>query len=129
MRRLLAVLLAISGLVVAAPTAAFAVRDVDDGSFPHLAGIRILRDFPAQVEVGRWIRVGGGWAAASPDLRTQFENDVSVTMTLDGVPQTVFTVERTNLTPDGCTFFFVDYQFLHPPLDPGDHLAVETWTA
>jgi hypothetical protein len=106
-----------------------AVRDFDDGSFPHLDGIRIFRNFPAQVRVGTWIKVGGGWAAASSDLRSQFENRVSVTMTLDGVPQAVFTVERTGVTPDGCTLYFVDYEFLHPPIEPGNHEAIETWMA
>jgi hypothetical protein len=130
MKRLLTLLVAVFSLALAGPTPVVAsVRDLEDGSFPHLDQIRILRAFPANVGVGNWITVGGGWAAASSDLRTQFENVVSVTMTLDGVPQSVFTVEKTNVTPDGCTFYFVDYEFLHPPLTPGTHLSVETWTA
>jgi hypothetical protein len=129
MKRLIAVLLAISGLVLAGPTSVMAVRDLDDGSFPHLDHIRIFRNVPAQVGVGTWITVGGGWAAANSDLRTQFENSVSVTMTLDGIPQTVFTVESTNVAPDGCTVYVVDYEFLHPPLDPENHDAIETWAA
>jgi hypothetical protein len=129
MKRVISVVLAVSGLVLLAPVSATAGRDLDDGSFPHLDHIRILRNFPAQVGVGTWITVGGGWAAATPGLRTQFENSVSVTMTLDGVPQSVFAVEKTNVTPDGCTFYFVDFEFLHPPLDPGNHQAMQTWTA
>jgi hypothetical protein len=129
MKRLLAILFALCGLLAAGPTSALAVRDTDDGVFPHLDGIRILRPAPAQVSVGYWIRVGGGWAAANADLRVQFENDVSVTMTLDGVPQTVFKVYRDSTDPFCGTTSFVDYQFLHPPLTPGVHLAVETWTA
>jgi hypothetical protein len=129
MKRFIAALLAISGVVLAGPMSVLAVRDLDDGNFPHLDHIRIFRNVPAQVQVGTWITVGGGWAAASPDLRTQFEDSVSVTMTLDGVPQTVFTVERGTVTPDGCTLFLVDYEFVHPPLAPGNHEAIETWTA
>ena len=129
MKRLVVVLLTISGLVLARPTSVFAVRDLDDGGFPHLNHIRIFRHVPAQVAVGTWITVGGGWAAANSDLRTRFENSVSVTMTLDGVPQTVFTVENGSVTPDGCTLYLVDYEFLHPPLAPGNHQAIETWTA
>ena len=96
MKRVISVLLAVSGLVLMAPVSATAGRDLDDGNFPHLDHIRILRNFPAQVGVGTWITVGGGWAAASAGLRTQFENSVSVSMTLDGVPQSVFAVEKTN---------------------------------
>ena len=129
MKRVISVLLAVSGLVLMAPASATAGRDLDDGNFPHLDHIRILRNFPAQVGVGTWITVGGGWAAASAGLRTQFENSVSVSMTLDGVPQSVFAVEKTNVTLDGCTFYFVDFEFLHPPLAPGTHLAMQTWTA
>jgi hypothetical protein len=129
MKRVVAVLLAVSGLVIAGPTSVVAVRDLDDGNFQHLDHVRIFRNVPAMVGVGTWITVGGGWAAASSDLRSQFENSVAVTMTLDGVPQTVFTVERTDVTQDGCTVYFVDYQFLHPPLAPGNHEAVERWTA
>lgn len=130
MKRQLTVLVSVFSLALAGTTPAVAsVRDLDDGAFPHLDQIRILRDVPANVGVGTWITVGGGWAAASADLRTQFENVVSVTMSLDGVPQSVFTVEKTNVTSDGCTFYFVDYEFLHPPLTPGTHLAVEAWTA
>ena len=129
MKRFIAALLAISGVVLAGPMSVLAVRDLDDGNFPHLDHIRIFRNVPAQVQVGTWITVGGGWAAASPDLRTQFEDSVSVTMTLDGVPQTVFTVEIGTVTPDGCTLFLVDYEFVHPPLAPGNHEAIETWTA
>lgn len=127
-KRPLAVALTALVFVLAAPTSALAVRDLDDGSFPHLDHVRILRPFPANVRVGTWITVGGGWAAASADLRTQFENSVSVAMTLDGVPQSVFTVEKTNAGRD-CTVHFVDYEYLHPPLSSGNHEAVETWTA
>jgi hypothetical protein len=129
LKRLIVVLLTVFGLLIAGPTSVMAVRDLDDGSFPHLDGVRIFRNFPAEVRVGTWINVGGGWAAANSDLRSQFENSVSVTMTLDGVPQTVFTVERTGVTPDGCTLYLVDYEFLHPPVAAGNHEAIETWMA
>ena len=130
LKRLLVVTLGVSGLLLAGPTSALAARDLDDGSFPHLTGVRIFRPDPAQVPVGAWITVGGGWAAASADLRSQFENDVSVTMTLDGVQQSVSMVERpASTSPDGCTIYFIDYEFLSHPLSPGSHEAAETWTA
>jgi hypothetical protein len=129
MRRLVAVLFGVFGLMATSATPALAVRDLDDGSFPHLDGVRVLRPFPAQVSVGYWIKVGGGWAANSSDLRQTFEDNVTVTMTLDGIPQSVFRVHRDSTDPLGCTVSFVDYQFLHHPLEPGTHEVIQTWTA
>jgi len=129
MRRLVAVLFGVFGLMATNATPALAVRDLDDGSFPHLDGVRVFRPFPAQVSVGYWIKVGGGWAAASSDLRQSFEDNVTVTMTLGGVPQSVFRVHKDSTDPLCGTVSFVDYQFLHHPLEPGTHEVIETWTA
>jgi len=129
MRRLVAVIFGVLALVAASSTPAMAMRDVDGGSFPHLDGIRVFRPLPAQVSVGYWMKVGGGWAAANSDLRQSFEDNVIVTMTLDGVPQTVFRVLRDSADPFCGTVSFVDYEFLHPPVAPGAHQVVETWTA
>jgi hypothetical protein len=129
MRRLVAVLFGVFGLMATSATPALAVRDLDDGSFPHLDGVRVFRSSPAQVSVGHWINVGGGWAANSSDLRQTFEDNVTVTMTLDGIPQSVFRVHRDSTDPLCGTVSFVDYQFLHHPLEPGTHEVIETWTA
>jgi len=129
MRRLVAVLFGVLGLMATSTMPGMAMRDLGDGNFPHIDGIRIFRQVPAQVEVGYWIKVGGGWAAASSDLRQSFEDNVTVTMTLDGVPQSVFTVHIDGTDQLCGTVSVVDYEFLHPPLAPGAHQAVETWTA
>jgi hypothetical protein len=50
-------------------------------------------------------------------------------MTLDGIPQSVFRVHRDSTDPLCGTVSFVDYQFLHHPLEPGTHEVIETWTA
>jgi len=129
MRRLVAVLFGVLGLMATSTMPGMAMRDLDDGNFPHLDGIRVFRLVPAQVEVGYWIKVGGGWAAANSDLRQAFEDRVTVTMTLDGIPQSVFKVHNDSTDSLCGAVSFVDYEFLHPPLAPGAHQVVETWTA